>query len=138
MPTHWRGRIFLSAIFSFIVLPASSASLLSQARGDDSPVVVRMTDEMKFVPDQLNVHTGQTVKWVNESESGGPSHSVTTNAERLMDPSHASIPGGAKPFDSGIINPGKSFSYTFRVPGVYKYACAPHEGMMRGQITVEQ
>jgi plastocyanin len=132
------GRIFLSFTFALIVLQAASSSVFSQDKDDASPVVVRMTDEMKFVPDQLTVHVGQTVKWVNEGENSGASHSVTTNADRLMDPKHASIPAGAKPFDSGIINPGKSFSYTFKVPGLYKYACAPHEGMMRGEITVEQ
>jgi plastocyanin len=131
------SKLFLSFI-ALLVLQANSSSTVAQDKDEASPVVVRMTDEMKFLPDQLTIRVGQTVRWVNEGESGGASHSVTTNADRLMDPKHVSIPAGAKPFDSGIINPGKSFSYTFTVAGVYKYACAPHEGMMRGQITVEQ
>jgi len=102
-----------------------------------SIIVVRMTDGMKFVPDRVTIHVGQTVKWVNEAEDGGVAHTVTTNPEKVLDPNHVSIPDGAQSFDSGNINPGRSYQYTFRVPGLYRYACAPHEGTMRGEITVE-
>jgi plastocyanin len=131
------SRVFVSFTFALAILLASSSRVMSQDKNDDSPVVIRMTDEMKFVPNQVTIRVGQTVKWTNEGDAGGASHSVTTNPDRLMDPKHVSIPAGAAPFDSGIVNPGKSFMYTFKVPGVYKYSCAPHEGMMRAEITVE-
>ena len=132
------SRVLLSFVFALIFLQAGSSSVLPLAKGDGSPVIIRMTDEMKFDPNQLTIRAGQAVKWINEADAGGASHSVTTNPDRVMDPKHVSIPEGAEPFDSGIINPGKSFMYTFTIPGVYKYACAPHEGMMRAEITVEQ
>ena len=130
----FRQRL-LTVVVALTLLPINSASVLSQEK--ESIVVVRMTDQLKFVPNQLTVHVGQTVKWINEGDEGGAGHTVTTNPEKVADPKHVSIPAGAKPFDSGNINPGKSYVYTFTVPGVYKYACAPHEGMMRGVITVE-
>lgn len=128
-------RIFRTVLLTFIFVHVSYSSALSQ--GKSSPTIVRMTDQMKFIPNKLTIHVGESVQWMNDGESDGASHSVTTNSDRVMDPKHVSIPEGAKPFDSGIINPGKSFTYTFTVPGVYKYACAPHEGAMQGEIMVE-
>jgi plastocyanin len=128
-------RGLLTTVFALMPLPMNSTFLLSQQM--ESIVVVRMTDELKFVPNQLTIHVGQTVKWINEADEGGVGHTVTTNPEKVNDPKHVSIPAGAQPFDSGNISPGKSYMYTFKVPGVYKYACAPHEGRMRGEITVE-
>ncbi|HXW61037.1 MAG TPA: plastocyanin/azurin family copper-binding protein [Candidatus Acidoferrales bacterium] len=119
-------------IVALVLFPLNS---LSQQR--EAVVVIRMTDALKFVPDQVTIRVGQTVKWINEADEGGAPHTVTTDPEKVADPKHVSIPEGAKPFDSGSINPGKSYMHTFKVPGVYKYACAPHEGMMRGEITVE-
>jgi len=126
---------WLAMIAAGMLCPPHPFSLSSQ---ESQPIViVRMTDGMKFVPDRLTIHVGQTVKWLNEANEGGAAHTVTTDPEKVMDPKHVSIPEGAKPFDSGNINPGRSYLYTFRVPGVYRYACAPHEGMMRGEIMVE-
>jgi len=122
-------------IVALMLLPMNPLLLHSQEK--ESVVVVRMTNDMKFIPNNLTIRVGQAVKWVNEAEEGGTLHNVTTDPEKVMEPKHVSIPDGAKPFDSGNINPGKSFTYTFTVPGVYKYACAPHEGMMRGEVTVE-
>jgi plastocyanin len=140
---NWRSNVYrdffrrglLTMILALALLPMNSAFLRSQEGA--SIVVVRMTDELKFVPNRITIHVGQTVKWINEADEGGAGHTVTTNPEKVTDPKHVSMPSGAKPFDSGNINPGKSYMYTFKVPGVYKYACAPHEGMMRGEITVE-
>jgi plastocyanin len=100
-------------------------------------MIIHMTDEMKFVPDRLTVREGQAVEWVNDAEAGGVSHVVATDPEKAMDPNHVSSPAGASVFDSGSILPGKSFTYIFKVPGLYKYVCPPHEGTMRGQVTVE-
>jgi len=130
-----RSCRWLALLVVWMLSPTHSFSLFSQE--GEPIVVIRMTDGLKFIPDRLTIHLGQTVKWVNEAEEGGAAHTVTTDPAKVADPKHVSIPEGAKPFDSGNINPGRSYSYTFRVPGVYKYACAPHEGMMRGEITVE-
>ena len=42
-------------------------------------------------------------------------------------------------FDSGFIPPGGDYSYTFTVPGRYRYFCLPHEkaGMV-GVIVVKK
>ena len=49
------------------------------------------------------------------------------------------MPKGAETWNSGYLNSGEDFSYTFKVPGVYKYFCTTHvkEGM-KGEIDVEK
>jgi plastocyanin len=69
-----------------------------------------------FVPSALTVNVGDTVTWTNEDDSP---HTVTS--------------GG--PFDSGNLDPGQSFSFTFTDPGTYGYACRYHDDMV-GTVTV--
>jgi plastocyanin len=88
-------------------------------------VEVKMTDTPpKFVPETVTIHKGDTVEWINNAAS---LHSVTTNPAVAQDPKDVSLPAGAKPFDSGFMTPGAKWSYTFTVPGTYKYLCLPHE-----------
>ena len=84
-----------------------------------------MTDTPpKFVPLTVTIQKGDTVEWINNAAS---LHSVTTNPAVAQDPKDVSSPAGAKPFDSGFMTPGAKWSYTFTVPGTYKYLCLPHE-----------
>jgi plastocyanin len=39
-------------------------------------------------------------------------------------------------FDSGNLNPGQSFSFTFATPGSFPYVCQYHAGM-QGTIVVQ-
>jgi plastocyanin len=88
-------------------------------------VEVKMTDTPpKFVPLTVTIDKGDTVEWINNAAS---LHSVTTNPAVAQDPKDVSAPAGAKPFDSGFMTPGVKWSYTFTVPGTYKYLCLPHE-----------
>ena len=98
-------------------------------------VVVKMTAEHAFIPKAITVKVGQPVEWVNAEEGG--IHQVTTDPDVAADPGDVSIPDGAEPFDSKLIKSGKSFRHQFSMPGVYKYACPPHENAgMIGQVTV--
>jgi plastocyanin len=100
-------------------------------------VTVQMFDTpAKYVPDPVKVKVGDTIKWVNKGETV---HTATTDPSTAPDPSWASVPKGAETFDSGYLNAGEDWSYTFKVPGVYKYFCTTHvkEGM-KGEIDVGQ
>ena len=59
----------------------------------------------KFAQPKLTVKVGDTVKWVNEDSAP---HTVTTTS------------GPAK-FDSGTLQKGDSWSYTFTKAGTYQY-----------------
>jgi plastocyanin len=55
-----------------------------------------------------------------------------------LKPSDVSLPPGAKPFDSGFMKPDMTWSYSFKVPGTYKYTCVPHEkDGMNGEVVVK-
>ena len=82
----------------------------------DTMVVVKL---FQFQPAQLQVKLGTTVTWVNQDEI---LHTVTLDDKA----------GG---FDTPLDGKGKSFSFRFIQPGVYRYYCDRHEHM-RGQIEV--
>jgi manganese oxidase len=81
----------------------------------------------KFVPDTLTVKVGTTVTWVNQD---GYVHTVTSGTS----PSDRS---GL--FDSGNLNGGETFSFTFDKAGTYDYFCIPHFSLgMIGKIIVTE
>ena len=103
--------------------------------GPSGVVTVTMTDEERFKPDKLTISVGTVVKWINSSHL---THTVTDDPDVASESDDVSRPGGTRPFNSGKIRPGRTFENSFKVPGVYKYICEPHEEMgMKGQITVE-
>ena len=70
-----------------------------------------------FAAAALTVSVGDTVTWTNDDDSP---HTVTA---------------GDGTFDSGNLEPGQQFLFTFTAPGTYAYVCAYHEEMT-GTITV--
>jgi plastocyanin len=79
--------IFLTLLFIEVATPTSSRS--------SDAIIVKMTPEHRFVPDQIAIKAGQSVEWVNEEEGG--IHQVTTNPDLATDPSDVSMPEGASP-----------------------------------------
>jgi plastocyanin len=106
---------------------------LTNAAGKTAEIT--MTDEPPtYVPAKLTIKVGTTVEWKN---TGKALHDVTTDASLAQKKSDVALPPGAKPFDSGFMAPGASWSYTFTVPGHYVYLCIPHEkDRMIGELTV--
>ncbi len=70
-----------------------------------------------YQPAQLTVLAGQTVTWRN---SGLGPHTVTSDSGQ---------------FDSGALQAGATFSYTFSAPGTYAYSCTIHP-TMHGKVLV--
>jgi plastocyanin len=111
----------VGAALAALVFIASAVPSIAAAK----TVEIKMTDTPpKFVPESVTIQKGDTVEWINNAAS---LHSVTTNSAVAQDPKDVSAPAGAKPFDSGFMTPGAKWSYTFSVPGTYKYLCLPHE-----------
>jgi len=82
---------------------------------------------------------GQTLTWVNASALP---HTTTDdpakNPVAQAHPEYAQLPAGAAAWDSGLLQPGESFSQSFTVPGTYHYFCIPHVlSGMQGTITVQ-
>jgi len=99
-------------------------------------VVVDMTGSLLvFQPATIKVKAGQTVMWKNSSSEV---HTVTADPSVAVNPKDVALPKGAKQFDSGYLNPGKTYEQTFRTPGTYRYVCTLHEAQhMIGQIIVK-
>ena len=80
---------------------------------------VTMVDN-RNLPAKLTVAVGTTVTWTN---NGILPHTV-------------SAAGGS--FESGNVQPGESFSFTFDAPGEYGYFCRPHVFIgMTGTVVVQ-
>jgi plastocyanin len=119
--------IFCSAVCVEATIPA--------APQESEAVVVKMTEEHKFMPEKLTIKVGQTVEWVNEDKA--MPHEVNTDPNVASDPGNVSVPEGAQVFDSRLVTSGKSFRHQFTVAGLYRYSCPPHEndGML-GEVNV--
>ncbi len=75
-------------------------------------------DPVDYAPNVLTVPVGTTVTWTNNDV--GQIHTVTD---------------AAGSFDSGFLNPGDSWSYTFTEAGEFEYFCVPHP-WMRAKVVV--
>lgn len=80
-----------------------------------------MTDvsivDFAFQPMAIFVGQGDTVQWTN---TGNAQHTVDSDTEI---------------FESDVLDPGETFSYTFGEPGVFPYHCDIHPHM-RGMVIV--
>jgi plastocyanin len=98
-------RLLYLAILSMVVLvvfaPAASAQ-------DDMTVSIQ---DFFFSPDQMTVAPGTTVTWVND---GQQPHTSTADDGT---------------WDSGTLQPGDDYSFTFDQPGTYTYHCSVHPDM---------
>jgi plastocyanin len=88
--------------------PPASPTPPPPALPQPSGAMVHILDN-SFTPATLTVPVGTTVTWM---QMGSVKHTVTSTN-----------------FDSGILSPGATFSYTFASPGTYSYRCELHSGM---------
>jgi len=132
-----RTILRIAIVVAALAIAASLALLPNPARAASNPLVIKMADQQPFyTPEKVAIKVGDTVQWVN---GGQTIHSVSTTAANAQNPKDTSMPKGATAFDSGFIPPGGDYSYTFTVPGTYRYFCLPHEkaGMV-GVIVVKK
>lgn len=80
-----------------------------------------------YSPLNIEVSVGTEVTWTNDDEIV---HTVTSGKSdgRVGTPDDL--------FDSGNLDAGDTFSYTFDKPGTYDYYCIPHP-WMKGTVTVK-
>jgi glucose/arabinose dehydrogenase/plastocyanin len=71
---------------------------------------------LAFIPDEVEIEAGTTVRWTNEENLP---HTVTSGARG----------NPTTLFDSGTMVEGDTFTFTFDQAGTYNYFCAFHPGM---------
>jgi plastocyanin len=136
-PTGNRSLLFaglgaaLAAVLSLGLLSAATGSTTAsqQAAGAaQAPAAAAAAMKADATPDyqvdimsykfgdgkQLVVQVGQTVRWTNHDSAP---HTVTTTKAPVA-------------FDSGTLQKGDSWSYTFTKAGTYEYYCAVHPDMV--------
>ncbi|HEU0051923.1 MAG TPA: cupredoxin family copper-binding protein, partial [Longimicrobium sp.] len=72
---------------------------------------------LAYVPNRIEIAAGTTVEWTNN------------------DPLAHSVTAADRSFDSGLIQPGATWRYTFTRPGTYDFSCTPHP-FMKGTVVV--
>jgi plastocyanin len=108
-----RARLALGVSVATVTLIA-----LLGARGVEATTVTVAAANFQYSPASQTINVGDTVHWT----FAGDPHSATSR-DGL--------------FDSGIMNPGGSYQFTFRTAGVFKYFCQVHPEQMFGTITVK-
>ena len=83
-----------------------------------SGTVVVLMQNFQFVPAQITISAGTTVKWTNMDAD---SHDVSSNTGL---------------FKSATMGQGDTFSYTFTTAGSYGYRCIFH-AVMTGVVNVQ-
>lgn len=84
-----------------------------------SRVVKAGIKNVAYLQPRVQVTVGTTVEWTNN------------------DPMPHTVTATGKSFDSGLINPGKTFRYTFTKVGTFNFFCQPHP-FMKGTVVVRQ
>lgn len=122
--TLFIGLLVITVLLSGCTSTTTVRPTPTQAQGTTTPVGTTMpgrTVDIKgsaFDPVIVDIPKGTTVTWVNDD---GIQHTVT------------SISGA---FDSGNIDPGKMYSYTFNQIGTFEYNCTIHPGITHGKVIV--
>jgi plastocyanin len=101
----------LALLAGTLALPALTAA--NTAATDTNVSIVYRA----YQPSDLTIVAGESVIWTN---SGLGPHTVTSDAGQ---------------FDSGRLETGAAFSYTFTSPGTYLYSCTVHP-TMHGRVVV--
>lgn len=113
---------------------AAQARVLQASAVPAEAVGVGMGD-MTFQQPEIVINVGQEVVWKNTSSA---IHNVVADPALALAAADVHLPGGAKTFNSGYMQPGQTFAYRFTVPGVYRYVCTLHEtGGMKGVVIVK-
>ncbi|HVC35369.1 MAG TPA: plastocyanin/azurin family copper-binding protein [Chloroflexota bacterium] len=128
------STVILDAFIARSILNPTGLNNEAKAAQSANATVVKMTDQNTFDPGTVTISKGQTVTWQNASSTV---HSATFDPSKVANKADVSLPDGVQPFDSGLLQPGQSWSHTFTVAGTYKYVCIPHESLgMRGTVVV--
>jgi nitrite reductase (NO-forming) len=114
-----------------------SAATIRKALAKPVAAAVKGTvgmSDMRFIPTTMTVNVGEKVTWKNSSQVF---HNVVDDSSKALYKVDVSLPSGSRPFDSGLLQPGQTFSRVFTTPGVYRYVCTLHEGNgMKGVVIV--
>ena len=121
-------------LFIFSIPTADAEELVIPIPQGDHTRELKVVIEW-YVPINHDVEVGDNVTWINEDITG---HTITSGKGIgfLGNPdTDRAQPDGY--FDSGIITPGKSWSFTFKEKGFFEYTCTIHPWVERNITVLE-
>ena len=129
-----KGRRLLAALALVAVVGSAcggdddAASPTADAGATGTDVVMEL---VAFKPEVVTVRPGATVTW-KQQDAGA--HTVTSGTVEQGAGGVSQRPDGR--FDSGRLDKGGTFRFTFAEAGTYGYFCSLHPATMRGQVRV--
>jgi plastocyanin len=131
------SRSLSVAVFTLMLVVGSFLLAVSPAAAETFTVKMGSDSGMlMFDPANLTVHTGDTVKWVNNKL---PPHNIVFDDKQI--PTADKALASKLSHDQLFFSPGESYEITFgsdTPAGTYSYFCTPHRGAgMVGKITVQ-
>ena len=138
---RWTRALLVTVLITVVFLGACGGDDEGSGAASSTPTTAatnKATDgaevTMKliaFKPESITVDAGQSVTW-KQTDPGV--HTVTSGSVEQGSGGVTEKADGT--FDSGNLETGKTFSFTFDEPGTYSYFCAVHPATMRGQVQV--
>lgn len=101
--------------------PAPAEKPAGGSAGGGGPTVAVTMKNIQFMPKNVTVKAGGTIKWTNNDQV---THTVTKTS------------GPGAQFDSGNVNQGATFEQKFDTAGTIKYTCTIHP-TQTGAVTVK-
>ena len=115
MPSRSRALLIVPLLLlAGTLLPGSAPAGAQERKPAKHTVTIEGT---RFSPETLTVAAGDTVVWVNKDIIP---HTATANS---------------KAFDSGMLSPDASWTYTAKTKGDFPYVCTYHV-TMKGRLRV--
>lgn len=96
---------------------AQNTTINSMSSLNNRAIVDVSIQDYSFSPTPVTITVGDTVRWTNN----GPSIHTSTSDTAV--------------WDSGLLNVGQTYSFTFTIAGTYPYHCTPHP-FMQGTVIV--
>jgi len=123
-----------SGVIAFLLCSALAYGQHQSAQ-PDCPIVKVGIKNLQFVPNNITVAPGTTIRWTNLD---AVDHDVTSGTSitgrKARGLAKTRFPDNK--FSSGLFGKDKSFSVTLDRPGEYTYYCSVHP-FMTGKITVK-
>ena len=120
----------------------AATPISSSATVHEVQMVLTEAGEYKYVPDELTIKVGDTVRWINAS--GGPHNvqfkpgTVPEGAQAVLNAAMANRMG--EMFGPFLMAPNEVYEidFTGAPAGEYPYVCTPHEMLgMLAALTIE-
>ena len=123
-------RLLLPGMFLLALVSTSLAAADDKSTQNDTvkPTVTVEIKNIQFVPNEVTVSAGTTIKWINLDPVD---HDVTSglsiNGRKSRGLKQTKFPDDK--FSSGLFGKGKTFSITLDKKGEYQYYCNIHPFM---------